>query len=120
MERIKGETNEEERCCSRGVLLLVMCHLQSSTKLVWLQAYRPGFITRRIQATSTSAQVRAAMPAQISFSHLKSCSGSESAARVSVLRSSKGILYNSLVWVDCFCSRKLFLEDMEQEHKHTP
>lgn len=36
----------------------------------------------RIQATSKSAQVRLAVPAQILFSHLKSCGGSESTARV--------------------------------------
>lgn len=33
----KGKTIQEEWCCSRGVLLLVMCHLQSSTKQSWLQ-----------------------------------------------------------------------------------
>lgn len=36
----------------------------------------------RIQATSKSAQVRLAVPAQILFSHLKSCGDSESTARV--------------------------------------
>lgn len=54
-----------------GVLLHVMFHLQSSTKQSGCRPTRPGFITLRTQATSTSAEVRLAMPAQISFFSLK-------------------------------------------------
>ncbi len=77
----RGKLKKEWRCCSRGLLFPAMCHLRSSTKQ-WLQAYRPGFITLRIQSTSTSAGVRLAMPAQIFSSHLNSCGVSESTVRV--------------------------------------
>lgn len=56
---------------------VIACDVSSpvSHQAAWLQAYGPAFITMRIQATSTSAGVRLAMPAQISFSHLRKCSG---------------------------------------------
>jgi len=46
-----------------------------------LRASRRGFITVRMQATSTSAEVGVAVPAQICFSYLEGCRGSESTGR---------------------------------------
>lgn len=70
-EKDIGENSRRGEVLQEGSVIACDVSSPVSHQAVWLQAYGPAFITVRIQATSTSAGVRLAMPAQISFSHLK-------------------------------------------------